>query len=178
MKKFFKEFKEFISKGNVIDLAVALVMGSAFTAIVTSLVNDVIMPFIAAIFGKVDVTELSFTLNNSVIPYGSFVQAVINFLLIAFILFLVIRAINKARNAAEAGKAKRVTPDEKKEIAALGTVNMKKRKEVYKAALELRERKRLEEEARKKAEEEARVTTEKLLTEIRDILKKDAKKSN
>ena len=70
MKKFFKEFKEFINRGNVIDLAVALVISTAFSAIVTALVNKVIMPLIAAIFGKVDVSDLSFTINNSIIPVG------------------------------------------------------------------------------------------------------------
>ena len=91
MRKFLKEFKEFISKGNILDLAVAVVMATTFNAIVSALVNNIIMPFICAIFGKNDVSSLSFTLNNSVITYGVFIQAVIDFLLIAFTLFIVLK---------------------------------------------------------------------------------------
>lgn len=178
MRKFFREFKEFISRGNVMDLAIALVIGTAFTAIVNALVNKVIMPLIAAIFGKVDVSDLSFTLNGSIIPIGEFFQAIINFILIAFFLFLVIKALNQTRKAAELGKSKKVTKEEKAEIAALGTVDMKDRKAVYAAALELREQKKQAEEAeaaRKAAEAE---TTENLLKQIRDMLKeKEVEKS-
>ncbi len=171
MKKFFNEFKKFISKGNVIDMAVAFVISTTFTAIVNSLVNKVIMPFVSAIFGKVDVSDLYFTLNNSIIPYGEFLQAVINFLLIAFVLFLVVRTINKTKDIAEREKSKRVTREEYEEIEKRGNVNMKKKKDVYTAAVALREEKRIAEEERLKAEEEARITTEKLLTEIRDLMK-------
>ena len=177
MRKFFKEFKEFISRGSVIDMAVGIVVGTAFTAIVTSLVNDILMPLIVAIFGKGSVADLTFTLNNSVIHYGVFIQAIINFLLVAFFLFLIIKAINASRELAEKGKARRVTREEKEEIAKSGTVNMKDRKAVYQAAVELRERKQVEEEAKKQAEEEAKVTTEKLLTEIRDLLKSEKKQT-
>ena len=177
MRKFFKEFKEFISRGSVIDLAVGIVVGTAFTAIVTSLVNDILMPLIVAIFGKGNVSDLSFTLNNSVIAYGAFIQAIINFLLVAFFLFLIIKAINTSRDLAEKGKSRRVTREEREELAQSGTVNMKNRKEVYQAALELRARKQAEEEAKKQAEEEAKVTTEKLLTEIRDLLVAEKKKA-
>ena len=173
MRKFFKEFKEFISRGSVIDLAVGIVVGTAFTAIVTSLVNDILMPLIVAIFGKGDVSELSVTLNNSVIAYGAFIQAIINFLLVSFFIFLIIKTINASRDLAEKGKSKRVTREEREEIAKSGTVDMKNRKAVYQAAVELREKKQAEEEARKQAEEEAKVTTEKLLVEIRDLLKSE-----
>ncbi len=177
MKKFFKEFKEFINRGNVIDLAVALVISTAFSAIVTALVNKVIMPLIAAIFGKVDVSDLSFTINNSIIPVGEFFQAIINFLIIAFFLFLVIKTLNHSKDFAEKELAKNVTKQEKKEIAALGTVNMKDRKAVYAAALELRKEKA---EKAKAAEEKAKAeaeTTENLLKQIRDLLKKDLAKN-
>lgn len=170
MRKFFREFKEFINRGNIVDLAVAFVISTTFTAIVNALVNNVIMPLITALFGKVDVSDLYFTVNNSVIPIGLFLQAVINFLVVAFVLFLVVRTINKTKNVAEKEKTKYVTREEREEIAKLGTVNMKNRKEVYEMAVKLREEKRLEAEAKAKAEEEARVTTEKLLTEIRDLL--------
>lgn len=175
MKKFLKEFRDFISRGNVLDLAIAVVIGGAFSAIVTALVNDIIMPLITAIFGKASVGELSGTLNGTTIPYGLFIQAVIDFILIAFFLFIVIKTMNTSKTLAEKGKSKHVTAEEKEEIAKLGTVNMNSRKEVYAAAVELREKKKAEAEAQAKAEEEAKVTTEKLLIEIRDILKKGKK---
>ena len=170
MKNFFKEFKDFINKGNVIDLAVALAISTAFTAIVNALVNSVIMPLVTAIFGKVDVTDLSFTINNSIIPVGVFVQAIINFLMITFFLFLIIRAINKTKSVAEKEKSKKVTKEEKDEINALGTVDMKNKKAVYAAAIELRKQKQAEKEvAEAKAKAEAE-TTENLLKQIRDLL--------
>ena len=104
----FKEFKEFISKGNVMDMAVGLVTGSAFTAIVTSLVNDVIMPCIGILVGGLNFSDLKVTLKAAkdgadavTLNYGSFIQAVINFLIVAFVIFLVVKAMNKMRAAAE-----------------------------------------------------------------------------
>jgi large conductance mechanosensitive channel len=170
MRKFFKEFKEFISRGNIIDMAIAFVISTAFSAIVTALVNKVIMPLIAAIFGKVDVTELSFTLNNSIIPIGEFIQAIINFLIIALFLFLVVKAINRTRDLANKEKAKKVTKEEKFEIKALGTVDMKNRKAVYAAAVELRAKKKAEAEAEKARLAAEAETTENLLKQIRDLL--------
>ncbi len=90
-----KEFKDFIMRGNVMDLAVAVIIGAAFTAIVNSLVNDIIMPIIGAIIGGVDFTSLAITVGNATIAYGNFIQAIISFLLIALVLFLLIRAMNK-----------------------------------------------------------------------------------
>lgn len=89
-----KEFKEFILRGNVIELAVGLVMGSAFTAIVKSLVDSIIMPFIAGLSGNASVADMSFTFNGTPIVYGAFLQAIIDFLLIAIVLFLAIKALN------------------------------------------------------------------------------------
>ena len=89
-----KEFKEFILRGNVVELAVGLAMGTAFTAIVNSLVNDIIMPFVAGLVGRASVKDLSYTFNNSPILYGAFLQAIINFLLIAIVLFLLIKGLN------------------------------------------------------------------------------------
>lgn len=98
-----KEFKEFIMRGNVMDLAVAVIIGAAFTAIVNSLVNDIIMPIIGVILGGVDFTTLAITVGEATITYGNFIQAIINFLLIALVLFLIIRAINNmSRKKAEA----------------------------------------------------------------------------
>lgn len=94
-----KEFKEFISKGNVMDMAVGIIIGGAFTAIVSSLVESILMPIIGAISGGKSVADMSITVGNAAIGYGAFIQAIIDFLLIAFVLFLIIRAINKAKNA-------------------------------------------------------------------------------
>jgi large conductance mechanosensitive channel len=88
-----KEFKEFITKGNVLDLAVAVVIGAAFTLVVNSLVKDVLLQLIAAIVGKPDFSSLHFFLNKSEIRYGSFLTALINFLIIAAAIFLIIKVI-------------------------------------------------------------------------------------
>lgn len=89
-----EEFKEFIMQGNVVDLAIGLVMGSAFTAIVNALVENIIMPFIAGLSGKASVEALAFSFRGSEILYGSFLQAIIDFLLIAAVLFIAIKALN------------------------------------------------------------------------------------
>ena len=89
------EFRAFILRGNVIDLAVAVVIGAAFTAVVTALVADLITPLIAAIFGQPDFSGLYFTINGSVFRYGAFLNAVISFLLIALVVFfLIVKPIN------------------------------------------------------------------------------------
>jgi len=89
-----KEFKEFIMRGNVVELAVGLIMGSAFTAIVNALVDSIIMPFIAGLSGNASVEGLVVSFNGADIAYGVFLQAIIDFLLIAFVLFLAIKGIN------------------------------------------------------------------------------------
>lgn len=96
MKKLWNEFKEFAFKGNVIDMAVGVILGTAITAVVTSLVQDIIMPVLSAII-KIpsDITELTFKVNNINIKYGSFLSNLINFLLMAFCIFICIKAINK-----------------------------------------------------------------------------------
>lgn len=100
-----QEFKDFIARGNVIDLAVAVIIGAAFTAIVTSLVDDIIMPIIGVIIGGVDFTSLAITVGDAQITYGNFIQAIISFLLIALVLFLIIRSLNKMIKAKEAAPA-------------------------------------------------------------------------
>ncbi len=90
-----KEFQKFITRGNVIDLAVAVIIGAAFIAIVTSLVNDIMMPFIGVIIGGIDFTGLAVVVGKATITYGKFLQAVVNFLIVAFVIFLVVRAINQ-----------------------------------------------------------------------------------
>ena len=96
-----KEFKDFINRGNVIDLAVAVIIGGAFGAIITSLVNDIIMPLIGVLIGGVDFAALSIDVGEATILYGSFIQAIINFLIIAFVVFLVVRSFNKLQKAEE-----------------------------------------------------------------------------
>jgi len=95
MSNFVKEFKDFISRGNLVELAVAFVLGLAFAALVTSLVEDIFTPIIAAIFGQPDFSSMSITLGDSEILYGSFLNAVINFVVVAFVLFLVVKAYNR-----------------------------------------------------------------------------------
>ena len=130
MKKIFKEFKEFISKGNVIDMAVGVIIGSAFGKIVTSLVNDIIMPLIGVIIGGLDFTSLSIKIKDSEILYGSFIQNIVDFLIIAVCIFTVIKILNR----------------------------FKKKKEEVPTPIETPE-------------------DIKLLTEIRDLLKKESKKN-
>jgi len=100
-----KEFREFIMRGNVMDLAIAVIIGAAFTAIVNSLVDDIIMPIIGVIIGGVDFTSLVITVGNATITYGNFIQAIINFLLIALVLFLLIRSINRMSRKKEEAPA-------------------------------------------------------------------------
>lgn len=99
-----KEFKEFALKGNIIDLAIGVIIGSAFQSIVNSLVNDIIMPLINSFTGKMDFSDLMFTIGNSSVRYGAFISAVVNFLIVAFTLFLVIRYINKFNKKIEEAK--------------------------------------------------------------------------
>ena len=99
MKALIREFKEFVSRGNVMDMAVGIIIGGAFTAIVTSLVNDVAMPLLSLITGGFDFTSLCIVLGEgeqaATLNYGSFIAAVINFLLIAMVIFLLIKMVNK-----------------------------------------------------------------------------------
>lgn len=94
----FKEFKNFISNDSIIVMATGIIMGSAFTAIVTSLVDDIFMPIIVAITGQADVSDLSLTIGNTQLGIGLFLQTVINFILIAFFLYLTLKALEKAQN--------------------------------------------------------------------------------
>ncbi len=105
MKSFMKEFKEFISKGNVMDMAVGIIIGGAFTAIVTSLVDDVIMPIISLLTGGFDFSALCIVLGEgegaATLNYGAFIAAIINFLIIAVVVFCLIKSINKFKKKQE-----------------------------------------------------------------------------
>ncbi|HEY1011541.1 MAG TPA: large conductance mechanosensitive channel protein MscL [Herpetosiphonaceae bacterium] len=107
-----KEFKEFAFKGNVFDLAVAVIIGAAFGKIVTSLVEDILMPLIAAIGGQPDVKSLSFMIGTTPILVGNFIQTIIDFLIVALVLFLIVRGINKVRRKQEAEVAAAPEPSE------------------------------------------------------------------
>lgn len=105
------EFKKFITRGNVIDLAVGIIIGSAFTAIINSLVKDIIMPFIGLILGgisfvdlKIVIAKATLTTAEVAITYGNFIQKVIDFLIIAFVIFMIVRTINAMRDRLEAKK--------------------------------------------------------------------------
>ena len=153
MKKFIEEFKTFIAKGNVLDMAVGVIVATAFGKITTSLVNDVFMPFIGWIIGDIDLTDLNIVLTPEVVTeagevsdpavvmaIGTFISAIIDFILIAFVVFLIVKAFNTAKEKAEAKKKA------EEEAAAAAAA---------------------EEEAPAEPSEEV-----KLLMEIRDLLKK------
>ncbi len=101
MKKFWQEFRDFINQGNVMDLAVGVVIGAAFTAIVDSVVSDLIMPLISAITGGIDFSdmkvELPFGAGESAITYGNFINAVIQFIILALVVFLIVKLLSNAR---------------------------------------------------------------------------------
>lgn len=134
MKKLFKEFGAFVARGNVLDMAVGIIIGGAFTAIISSLVENIFTPLIGMILGGVNFAGINVTVGSAVLEIGKFLNAIITFILTAFVLFLVVKSINKARERAEKKKAE--------EAAA---------------------------EPEAPAEPSAE---EKLLTEIRDLLKK------
>ena len=89
-----KEFKQFIARGNVIDLAVGVIIGTAFTAIVQSLVKNLINPLIGIFVGKIDLSNLVFKVGDATFKYGSFINSVINFLIISFVVFLIVKALS------------------------------------------------------------------------------------
>lgn len=113
-----KEFKEFIARGNVIDLAVGVIIGGAFTAIVNSLVNNLINPLLGLFIGKIDLSNLVLKVAGANFKYGEFINAVINFLIISFIVFLIVKAVNKVvkKNTPEPEPASPSAEDYLKEI--------------------------------------------------------------
>lgn len=201
MKSFFKEFKEFISRGNVIDLSVAVIIGAAFSAIVTALTDKIIMPLVNwvislcggqnglasayTILSRGYDADGNFSLANSIyIDWGALIAAILNFFIIAMTLFLIIKAINASRNAlSKVEKSVRQELNggakEKKEVREQAKKDGVKFSVAWKAHLEKKQQeaealiKKAEEEAKQKAEEErlANPTEQDLLKEIRDLLK-------
>lgn len=99
MKKLLKEFATFINRGNVMDMAVGVIIGAAFTAIVTSLTNDIINPLISMIGGSPEVQGMAFTFNGATVDFGAFISAIINFLIVALCVFFIVKAFNRAQAA-------------------------------------------------------------------------------
>ena len=183
MKKFFKEFKQFITKGNVLDMAVGVIIGSAFSSIVTALTNKILMPLINALLamggnglesaytylkvvydadGAIDMTKSIY------IDWGAFITAIINFFLIALVLFVIIKVMMNAKGYVNKAVKAYPTRAERKELKANG-VNLKDRKEVLKATEELRE-------SKKAAPAPAKPTPEELLSQILVELQKSNEK--
>lgn len=203
MKKFFKDFKAFISRGNIIDMAVGVIIGGAFSTIVKALTDKIIMPVInwlLALGGsgldsaytflkkvyEIDPTTGTATnivdLSKSIyIDWGAFITAIIDFLLIAFVLFIILKAVMKSsallREASDKAKQGKLTKEQKKELKSLG-INKKDKEAV---ALYLEGKKQEEEKAKAEAEAQAKIeeeekmknSTEYILKEIRDLLKEN-----
>lgn len=111
-----KDFKEFAFKGNVLDLAIAVVIGAAFGKIVSSLVENIITPLIAALTGKVDVSGLEVVIGNATLTYGLFLQSIIDFIIIAFSIFLFVRLLMKFKRKEEPAKEEAPALDAKEEL--------------------------------------------------------------
>ena len=198
MKKFFNDFKKFISRGNIVDMAVGVIIGSAFSAIVTAFTNKIIMPFINLLLsiGGTNGLETAYTvlkavyledgtldLNKSIyIDWGAFITAIINFFIIAFTLFLILKVAMKSSEMFKKGvgdlQNSRITRSEKKQLVANG-VDLKDHRAVKVAIVKLREENaRIEKEKKEKEDLEfklAHPTQEDLLKEIRDLLKENNK---
>lgn len=129
MKAFFDEFKKFIARGNVLDLAVAVIMGGAFGKIVTSLVNDILMPLMGIIIGQ-NFSSLSVTLHGSTITYGVFIQNIVDFLIISFCIFTMTKIINKLTQKKEKEKEAPKPPAKTDEVKLLEEIRdlLKKQK--------------------------------------------------
>ena len=112
-----KEFKEFISRGNVVDLAVGVIIGGAFGKIVTSLVDNILMPIIGLIIGGVDFSNLSIKVKDATIGYGMFIQNVIDFLIVAFCIFIFVKAVNKLSKVSKKKEEEtKVEPKDRKKV--------------------------------------------------------------
>lgn len=107
-----QEFKDFINKGNVMDLAVGIIIGAAFTAIVTSLVDNLIQPLIGLLMGGIDFSGLSFAVGEATFMYGAFITAIINFLIVAWVVFILVKMVNRAMPKKEEAPAADPGPTE------------------------------------------------------------------
>ena len=110
MKGFMTEFKQFIARGNVMDMAVGVIIGGAFSAITTSLINDIIMPILGIFTGSISFADMAVEVNGAVIGYGNFIQAVLNFLVMAFVVFCLVKAMNAMHRKKEEEPAPALEP--------------------------------------------------------------------
>ncbi len=117
MKNFIEEFKAFAMKGNVVDLAVAVVIGGAFSKIVSALVDNIITPLVGMLMGGVDFTGLKFEVGDASFTYGNFIQSIFDFLIVAFVIFIAIKALNKIQKEKEEKEDK--TPEPSEEVKLL-----------------------------------------------------------
>lgn len=126
----FKEFKTFIMRGNVMDLAVGVIVGAAFSKIVTSLVNDILMPLLGIVLGKINFTDLTIKIGSSTVKYGIFIQNIVDFLIVAFCIFLMVKLINKIMKKQDDDKKeeKPVKSDELKTLEEIRDLLKKKNK--------------------------------------------------
>lgn len=126
----FKEFKTFVMRGNVMDLAVGVIIGAAFGKIVTSLVNDVLMPLLGILLGKVNFTDLTIKIGSATVKYGMFIQNIVDFLIVAFCIFLMVKVINKIMKKQDDDKKeeKPVKSDELKTLEEIRDLLKKKNK--------------------------------------------------
>ena len=122
MSQLLKDFRAFIMRGNVLDLAVAVIIGVAFNAVVNSLVNDVLMQLIAAIVGKPDFNALTFSIGDGIVYYGKFLTALVNFLIIAATLFVIIRAFEKLQTRRRTGDEVVEEATQSDEVILLGEI--------------------------------------------------------
>ena len=205
MKKFFNEFKKFIARGNIVDMAVGVIVGSSFTAIVNALSNNILKPiinyFLALILGKDALSELytflklarpaddpsGIDLENSIyIDWGAFIMAIINFLIVAFVLFCIVKTINSMRENTEEYKKRKkkekLSKEDRKILKSRGIKRSnKKAVRLYleeKAKAEAKAKEKAEAEAKAKAEAEklAKASTDELLRAILEEMKKKKKK--
>ncbi|MDY4592932.1 MAG: large conductance mechanosensitive channel protein MscL [Eubacteriales bacterium] len=192
MKKFFKEFKDFVCRGNIFDMAVGMIIATAFNKIVSSLVNDIIMPLITWATGAGSLKELSIPLRYNELgevtltwAYGNFIQTIIDFLIIATSIFIVVKVINSSRKKLEElgefakQQSKKEVKAENKALKAKAKAEGRSFKEVYeenqalkaKQAEEAKLAKEAEDKAKAEAELLANPTTEMLLKDIRELLR-------
>lgn len=119
VKNELSEFKKFISRGNVVDMAVGVIVGGAFGKIVTSLVNDILMPLIGTILGGLDFSNLSIKINDATIAYGAFIQSVVDFLIIAFCIFMMVKLFEKFKFEEKKKEVKEEAPKKSDEVVLL-----------------------------------------------------------
>ncbi len=163
MKKFFNDYKQFISRGNIMDLAIAVIIGQAFGKIVSSFTNDIIMPFIGKLIGNINIAMLEVAVTEDlIIKYGSFLQAITDFLIISLFIFLMLRAAKRAHTRAE-----RVKEKLEQKLKGLGAGESEAESEAQADA-------GAAETAETADAEAAPGRQEQLLEEIRDLLKAQA----